>query len=227
MKQIIKFITGRLFIISFSILFQLSVLFTLIWNLSNYFVYIYAGFMVISVIIVLWIINNNSNPSTKLPWIVLILLFPIFGGIFYIIFGKHRHRKGYRIKTEQSNKKFIENAGKDNGIIDEIEKIDIQTANQCRYIYKYSWIPPFKNTESTYLSPGEVKFEHMLKELEKAEKFIFLEYFIIEEGKMWNSILEILERKAKEGLDVRVMFDDLGCINTLPYKYNEKLKKWA
>lgn len=225
MKQIIKFITGRLFIISFSILFQLSVLFTLIWNLSNYFVYIYAGFMVISVIIVLWIINNNSNPSTKLPWIVLILLFPIFGGIFYIIFGKHRHRKGYRIKTEQSNKKFIENAGKDNGIIDEIEKIDIQTANQCRYIYKYSWIPPFKNTESTYLSPGEVKFEHMLKELEKAEKFIFLEYFIIEEGKMWNSILEILERKAKEGLDVRVMFDDLGCINTLPYKYNEKLKK--
>lgn len=104
MKQIIKFITGRLFIISFSILFQLSVLFTLIWNLSNYFVYVYAVFMIISVIIVLWIINNNSNPSTKLPWIVLILLFPIFGGIFYIIFGKHKHRKNSVLRQNNQTK---------------------------------------------------------------------------------------------------------------------------
>lgn len=224
MKQIIKLLTGRLFIIGLSILIQLIIIYSMLWNLTIYSYYFQALFTFISIIIVLWIINNNSNPSTKLPWIVLILLFPVFGAIFYIIFGKHRHRKSYRMKMEKSNNKFIENAEQNDDTINEIANENLAISNISRYIYNYSWLSPFKNTETTYLSPGEIKFEYMLKELKKAEKFIFMEYFIIEEGKMWNSILDILIEKANAGLDVRVMFDDLGCIGTLPYKYNKKLE---
>ena len=120
MKQIIKLLTGRLFIIGLSILIQLIIIYSMLWNLTIYSYYFQALFTFISIIIVLWIINNNSNPSTKLPWIVLILLFPVFGAIFYIIFGKHRHRKSYRMKIEKSNNKFIENAEQNDDTINEI-----------------------------------------------------------------------------------------------------------
>ena len=224
MKKIIKLITSRLFIITFSILIQIILLFSIIWNLSTYFIYFYIVFAILSITNLLFIINNNSNPSTKLPWIVLILILPIFGTMFYMIFGKYKYNKTDIVKIKESENKFLKNSDLDNTLIKEIEKENKRISNQCKYILDYSFIPPFKNTETTYFPLGEIKFENMLIELEKAENFIFLEYFIIEEGKMWNSILEILEKKAKQGLDVRVIFDDLGCINTLPYKYDKKLE---
>ena len=80
--------------------------------------------------------------------------------------------------------------------------------------------PIYKNTETKYYSIGEENYADLIKELKNAKRYIFMEYFIIEEGKMWNGILEILEQKAKEGLDVRLIYDDVGCINLLPYGYN-------
>ena len=97
--------------------------------------------------------------------------------------------------------------------------------NQSEYIRRITGAPPSQNTSVEYLPLGELKFARMLEELEKAEHYIFLEYFIIQEGRMWDPILEVLERKAKAGLDVRVMYDDLGCMMTLPPHYKRVLEE--
>ena len=85
--------------------------------------------------------------------------------------------------------------------------------------------PIYADTETHYLTPGERKLETLLAELEKAEKYIFLEYFIVQEGVMWNSILEVLKRKTTQGVTVRLIYDDMGCFLTLPKDYAKQLKK--
>lgn len=95
------------------------------------------------------------------------------------------------------------------------------SAPRCspRYITRASLYPPHVHTQTTYYPLGEQLFAGMLEELERAEHYIFLQYFTIQEGEMWDAILEILERKAAEGLDVRVLYDDIGCLLTLPKHY--------
>jgi len=110
------------------------------------------------------------------------------------------------------------------GCIESIHELDADAKNQSEYIRKYSGYPLYLNTEAEYLAGGEVKFERLKEVLKKAERFIFLEYYIIEEGLMWNSILEILKEKAKNGVDVRVIYDGAGRLATLPYKYNRELE---
>jgi cardiolipin synthase len=110
-------------------------------------------------------------------------------------------------------------------VFSEIENLDRNVANQSRYISKFCNFPIYDNTYSNYFPVGEDMFESLKQELEEAKSFIFLEYFIIQEGVMWDSILDILERKVREGVEIRVMYDDVGCISKLPFGYNEKLKK--
>ena len=106
-----------------------------------------------------------------------------------------------------------------------IEKMPPDVVNQSHYISNSAHCPPYKNTTVEYLPMGEVKFERMVQELKKAKRYIFMEYFIIQEGTMWNTILDVLEEKAKEGVDVRVIYDDMGCILTLPTGYEKTLRE--
>ena len=96
---------------------------------------------------------------------------------------------------------------------------------QVRYLQGFAGFPVYTGSTAKYLSPGEVKFQHLLEELEKAEQYIFLEYFIVQEGVMWDAILEILKRKVRQGVKVRLMYDDLGCFFLLPKDYAEQMKK--
>jgi cardiolipin synthase len=109
-------------------------------------------------------------------------------------------------------------------ILADLEEIDPRAAGQARYIQNHAAYPLYRHQYSEFYPLGDLAFPAMLKELEKAERYIFLEYYIIEEGIMWNSILEILARKAQAGVDVRLIYDDLGCIFKLPKNYDKKLE---
>lgn len=224
MKKLLNLLFSRMAIVGALILVQAAVLILLIWKLSSHFVYVYAGFMILSMIMVIWIVSKKDNPSVKLPWVIIIMLVPIFGGLFYVLFGNTRIPKRQRERMNDIIHKSKENCPDGTGVLEDLRKEDKHLAMQCQYLYMQSGMPPYKNTTAEYLELGEVKFERMKKELEKAKHFIFMEYFIIEEGKMWDPILDILERKVREGVEVRVMFDDVGCLQTLPYKYNETLE---
>ena len=224
MKKILRFITQRVVITALLIVLQALLLFGFIWKLDNYFVYFYAGSVLLSLLITLGIINSKSNPAYKIVWLIPILLFPVFGGLVYLLFGSDRtgrylRKKLQGIGTEMDN--VIGEAHRRSGA----EQLPPDAANQSRYISHCAYCPPYQNTTTEYLPLGEVKFERMVEELKKAKHYIFLEYFIIQEGKMWNTILDILRQKAAEGVDVRVIYDDMGCIMILPTGYDKTLEQ--
>ena len=224
MKKILRFITQRVVITALLIVLQALLLFGFIWKLDNYFVYFYAGSVLLSLLITLGIINSKSNPAYKIAWLIPILLFPVFGGLVYLLFGSDRtgrylRKKLQGIGAEMDN--VIGEAHRRSGA----EQLPPDAANQSRYISHCAYCPPYQNTTTEYLPLGEVKFERMVEELKKAKHYIFLEYFIIQEGKMWNTILDILRQKAAEGVDVRVIYDDMGCIMILPTGYDRTLEQ--
>jgi len=225
MKKILRLILSRLVFVILSLLIQIFTLILLVWRFSNLFVYFDAVFTLLSVIAVFKIINDKSNPAYKIAWIIPILTFPIFGGLIYLFIGGSKTNKKVKKTMHRVFEEMSSALTQNQNILDEINSQSRDVMNQALYIGRYSLCPVYKNTTSQYLTPGEKKFECLMEELKKAEKFIFLEYFIIEEGVMWDSILEVLKDKVKQGVDVRVIYDDVGCVLTLPYGYNKHLEK--
>lgn len=224
MLSIVKLLFHRAVLVGVAMAAQVFALMIMGYRFQQYFVHFYAISGFISMIIVILIANGRSKPGYKIAWIIVILIFPIFGMIFYLVFGGSR--LGTRLRQRmQSITQQMKDVPVDNELILAKIKSDNQDAFcQAGYIQKYAYSPIHENTYSEYLPVGEVKFAKLKQELEQAERFIFLEYFIIEEGVMWNSILKILQKKVAQGVDVRLIYDDLGSIMKLPYGYDKKLR---
>ena len=224
MKKLIDLISSRFFVFVFAVLLQVIWLLLISWGMSSLSAPVTMTADILSILLVLWIVNKEINPSYKLAWTILILVLPVFGMVVYLLFGESRVAKKM---TEESDAvvQEIENYFRENDKVREkIEALDEGISNQSAYIRDYAKFPLHSHTSTRYYPLGEAMFLDMLEDLKRAKHFIFLEYFIIHEGKMWNSILEILEQKVKEGVDVRLIYDDMGCVTTLPHRYYKKLQ---
>ena len=224
MNVLLKRVVQRVILLVSSFILQIGVISFFLLKYSESFFDFYLASLTLSIIIVFIIINNKSNPSYKIAWIVPVMIFPIFGGLFYLLYGGNKLSTREKLKMVIQNIEMTNSLKQDDEIIKKIGDKSIYAKNQSEYILNYAKCPVYNNTETTYFKIGEEKFEALLRELKKAVKFIFLEYFIIQEGKMFNSILEILEEKAKQGVDVRLIYDDVGCIVTLPHNYKNTLE---
>lgn len=206
---------------------QLALIVYLLFSSSQISHAINIAMNAISLLVSLYIVSKKGRPAYKITWIFLIMLFPIFGGAVYLLFNFQSSTKKMAKKIDQ----LTEKAGKvysdpkyncaedDENIPDNLQQI--------WYLKNFGGFPFYKDSKTKYLSPGEMKHEYLLRELEKAEKYIFLEYFIVQEGIMWNSILDILKKKAAQGVKVRLIYDDVGCFFLLPQNYPEQLKKYG
>jgi cardiolipin synthase len=179
----------------------------------------------LSVIVCIYIINKREKAGYKLTWLFIFFLFPIFGGILYILFNflsnpKKLRREINRNISDSSSAFYLPG-----NRLAELVDIHPEYKTHAHYLQEYAGFPVYGNTRQEYLPSGEAFFYKVLEELKKAEKYIFLEFFILKEGMMFNSILKILERKAIEGLEIRIMYDDLGCFFTLPPDFRERLKE--
>lgn len=215
---------SKVVISGFLILLQIAFIVIATLGLGEYYAYLHALCTVVSVVVVIYIINKTDNPAYKLAWVVPILLFPIFGGIFYIVIAGNRSSKYFVRKIEKSITDSCQFLPQNPEIAEALAAESKEADLQSRYIRQYGKYPVFRNTELTYYPVGDDNFQPLLDELRKAERYIFMEYFIIREGIFWNSVLEILEEKVQEGVDVRVMFDDLGCVATIPSDYEKRLR---
>ncbi len=214
---------NRMSLTAFAVLSQLFWTAVFILQLSEYYMFANIALVVLSLFVVVYIINGRSNPSVKLAWIVPIMIFPLFGGLAYLFFGTKKPMK--KITTaissqEEKTKSLIPGC---KGLLNDIKAEDIHIYSQLEYIKRMGF-PVYKDTAAKYFPLGENYFESLLEDLKNAKEFIFMEYFIIAEGKMWNSIFDVLKDKAKGGVEVRVMYDDVGCINTLPSDFKATLK---
>lgn len=159
------------------------------------------------------------DSATKLTWMFLIAIVPITG-VAFLAFTKTN--VGHRKVQERMNEmiRLTEHAlEQPEGVLKELSKDSAGTDDLVRYLNRSGCFSAHENTEVTYFPLGEDKFAALMEELKKAEKFIFLEYFIIEEGYMWGSILKVLVEKAAQGVDVRVMYDGMLEVSTLPTNY--------
>lgn len=218
-----KLLFNRIFYVAVALLIQLGWILITVWKLSAYSQYFSVGIRIVSIIVVLWIVNKNMNPSYKLGWTLLIMAAPAFGLVLYLVFGNSRIANAFQKKYEEIQRESSEYMKQDSGIIERLEKQDYTAANQSRYISSFSGFPVHENTTAEYFQVGDDMFPVLVRELGQAKHFIYIEYFIINDGVMWQTILDILERKAKEGVDVRLLYDDFGCLTTLPHKYDRVL----
>ena len=158
----------------------------------------------LSLLIILYLVRKDENSAYKVGWIALIGILPLLGGALYLAFGNKRPAKRLRLKMQAVEDAHKKDLVQEPGVL---EGLDAREQGQSRYVAKYGPYPAWQNTRTQYFACGEAMYPQLLADLEKAEKFIFLEYFIIDEGLMWGRILEVLARKAAGGVDVRGMYD--------------------
>lgn len=226
-KGVAHVLYGRSIMVIIMLLLQLLVLLAMMDWYRQYVAYVYSGYVLLTVIVVLVITNNDENPMYKIAWLVPVLVFPVFGTLFYLwvkfqptpIMIKKRVKR----VTEETAYLTPQN-GEAMQEIKEREQGFFGTAN---YLFRKVHFPVYPCTKTTFFPLGEDKYKCLLEELEKAEKFIFMEYFIISKGKMWDGILEILKKKAQEGVEVRVMYDGMCSFMLLPYSYPKTLEKYG
>ena len=185
--------------------------------LCYYVPYFYIAAWLTEIACVIKIVASDDSPEYKVPWLLFVLILPIAGFMLYFIFYSRKLQKKYvrRLKALKE-KSYLKNDDKE---FSGLKAQNLQAYGQAKLLCKISDSHLFMNTKHEYFSIGEDMWKRLLADLENAERFIYMEYFIIEEGKFWNSILEILKRKAAQGLDVRVVYDDIGCMSTLPGNY--------
>ena len=202
-KKIFNLIYGRTLMVIILLVIQVAILVGgFIW-LSDDLAYIYSVFNFITTVLVIYILNKKGNPTFKLAWMIPILVFPVFGALFYLFVKFQFESRLINYKLLRIIDETQEYLSQEDTIIKDLEKEDMQVANLAKYMKNTGGYPIYRNTDIKYFPSGEAKFEEMKIQLEQAKHFIFMEYFIVEEGYMWNSILEILERKVKEGIEVR------------------------
>lgn len=213
---------SRFVIVSLLILFQLALLFMTAVRFTEYFVFYWLASFLLALGLTLAIVKRKDTAEYKIAWLATVLLIPVFGGMMYLIFSGNRltkRRKGKMSRINEGMKKLETREA----LVNAIDARCPSAGFQSRYIAHVAACPPATNTEVTYFPLGDTMYPAFLSELEKAEKYIFLEYFIIADGKMWNGILDILTKKAKAGLDVRLIYDDMGCITRLPSDFPKRM----
>lgn len=225
MKKLSKILFSRVFMVTLVIFLQLYWILQLMYQVSARFSYANLLIKIISVLLVLYITTTRSNPSMKLAWTFLILFLPVVGIVLYVVFGRTGLTKRTREQMDAVNQRIEPFLKKREDYIRELEDMDLEAAKQSEYISTWAHFPLYKNTSARYYESGEAMFPDMLKALEEAEHYIFLEFFILAKGEMFDAVTNILKRKAKEGVDVRIIYDDLGCALTQPHHFYRSLQQ--
>lgn len=228
MKKFFNFIFSRIFFITCMFLIQLTLLIIFLLYFNKYFIYLYSLNLIVGMIFTFIIINDNINPAFKITWILISIALPFLGGIIYLTFGEKRLLKSVKKRLFNFSIKFKDSMDltKDYDI-ENLNDSDMNVYRQAKYVNTATGSPVFFNTKTKYFSSGEKSFEEYLNDLKSAKKFIFMEYFIISEGFFLDSVLKILKEKAKKGLDVKIILDDVGSIFTLSNKKIEEMKSYG
>lgn len=224
MRDLLKRLTSKSFTVSVLVLFQLLLVYLLMYQLSNYIPVIYVIVASFGIILSIFLINTNMNPSYKLSWIFLILTVPLIGVTTYLMFGGRKVPKDLRSGINASS------LDKQPVLVQQAEPL-VSLAEDCprsfklsNYIFRNTEYPVYADSKTTYYPTGETKYDALMEALKGAEKFIFLEYFIVKEGVMLDSIKAVLKEKAKAGVEIKMIFDDFGALK-LPKSFAKEMKE--
>ena len=206
----------------FLVLLQAGYFALLLFRLDNYASWIGGTIRVIGILASVFIIWRNYNPMYKISWIFFIGVLPALGTASYLFFGNKKPSHRLRDTLAPQDEKHLADLVQ----VDDIEPVaDERTCGTCRYIHDFGSYPAWKDTDAKYYPLGDDMFVDLLEDLRNAREFIFIEFFIIGEGYMWGKVEEILREKAAAGVDVRVIYDDVGSIKVLPHNFNKTMEE--
>ena len=186
--------------------------------------HILGGTVLLTLVMVVFLLNSTIDPTAKITWLVFILVLPVFGALLFAYTQSDVGHRTLKARFAQINGQIRDKLPQKEETWEALYRQDPGAAALARYIRRSGCYPVFEGTQVTYFPLGEDKFAEMLRQLEQARHFIFMEYFIVDEGRMWGEILEILARKAAQGVEVRVMYDGTCEFSTLPHDYPKRLK---
>lgn len=225
-RGLLRVIFGRTtFFILFTVLQIAVLLWIYLWLDDKYKAIGYGASSVVSAVLAVRILNEKQNASFKMAWLVPVLLFPVFGCLFYVFIQLQMETKLLAKRIADIDTRTKGYLAQNQVVFEKLEKKSRRNANLCSYLSEAGGYPVYDRTNFKYYPLGDDFYEDLLPELRSAKKFIFLEYFIIQHGIMWDSILKILEEKAAEGVDVRVIYDGMNSFSNLPHDYYKVLEE--
>ena len=222
-----KVIFSRFVITMLIIIAQVYFLFACLFWFRVYWPVITAVMSLLSVSVIIYIINRDQNPAFKLSWMIPICTVPFLGTFMYLFVEGNVTTKGIKRAINRRIEESAVYLKQDPEIRKELSDKPCSMSAISQYVENAGGFPTYKNTDVTYLPSGEAFLADLLEKLETAEHFIFLEYFIVAEGYMWDSVLEILKKKVEQGVEVKLMIDGTCTWITLPNKYTEKMKSYG
>ncbi len=224
-KTLASTLFSRLGLIVLLLILQIGLLFASFKWFAAFIPHIFGSTMIFNAIMVTVLLNSKGDPTSKLTWLVVIMVMPIFGVLLYLYtcsdLGHRTLRERIKMLADISSGKLPQDAQ----TLAELEAKGAGAAALARYCGRNGDQPVWKNTSVTYFPSGEKKLAALLHELNQAERFILMEYFIIGEGEMWGQILSVLEEKVRQGVEVRVMYDGTCEFTTLSHDYPERMRQ--
>jgi len=224
-RSILRMIFGRTMVILLLLLANFALAFSFLFEFFQGLPILFGSVEIFTAAMLIYVTNSRDNPSVKLSWAFVIATVPLLGAVLYCFV---RFDLGHRLNRKlldfsiQSSTPFLPEQEE---LVRKIRQEDKGLYNLAHYLRNHGNFPVYTNTQVTYFPLGEDMFREMLRQLEQAEKFIFLEFFLISEGHMWDSILDVLRRKACQGVEVRVLYDGMNAFTNLPYGYPKELEK--
>ena len=221
-QEKVRYIPIRYILAIFLAIAETAAIIGILILLGKYVPYFYLAMWVTEIACVINIIASEEKPDYKIPWLLIVLVVPVAGFMLYFIFGSRKLKKKYIRRLNDMRQQAY--PAQTPRLLAQMGEQAPHVASQARMLAQLAGSNVFTNTAQQYFPLGEQMHRAMLKDLRDAKSFIFMEYFIIEEGLFWNSIVDILKEKAAAGVEVRVVYDDIGCMMTLPGNYDEILR---
>lgn len=204
---------------------QVGFLFGLFQIFEEHIPQILGSNALFTIIMTIALINSRMDPSAKITWLVIIMAMPVFGGLLLLYTRMDVGHRAIKARLKQLNIQTKDSIPQNPEILEQLRQESPESAALAHYISRTGCYPVYNNTDVTYFPSGEEKFYELLRQLEQAKHFIFLEYFIVDEGLMWGKVLQLLAEKAKSGVEVRIMYDGTCEFSTLPYDYPSRLER--
>ena len=225
LRSLFRIVFGRTAFVILGLALQMWVFVEAFRILNGHLHYFYILCILLSAAAVIAILNEPIDSSFKMAWIIPVLVIPVFGVLLYIFVQMQLQTKDLARRLKNSAAKTWPYLGQNKEVREELKACDGRMAGLVDYLGRTAGFPVYKNTYAEYFPLGEDMFERLMEELKGAQKFIFMEFFIIDRGYMWDEIIKVLEEKAGAGVEVRVMYDGMCCLMLLPFHYPRTLER--
>ena len=224
-RRLVRMLLNRNTLIIMLLVVQLVALALVVMFLSQHYLPVYMVLLALDVVLVIYIMNTSENPSYKLPWMIAMMVIPVFAGLAYLLVktdvGHRVFKRNYEKKVKSTRKCLPQ----DHQTAGDLYRLDPACSGLAAYLNDFGGYPVYRNRQAEFYPIGEKMFEAMKEEIRKAKRYIFVEFFIISMGHMWDELLDLLKERAQDGVDVRILYDGFGTQFMMPKKYFSDLEE--